>query len=176
MIFNSKERFLGFWSCYSPTFTRKFFQAPLPLLPDLLQLSDVAFLEWQNQQKTDPGGKPGIPPKWIGRVTIENIDTLDLIDQTILNLQGQGPSPDHSGLDIPAWPGITLTPADDGFKALLSSPNGVAAAWFLIQHKDYFGVKEVVRIIVYEESDFGPNMFLEIGDAQPLAKANKARL
>jgi hypothetical protein len=79
-------------------------------------------------------------------------------------------------LEIPAWPGITLRPDDDGFKALLSSPNGVAAAWFLIQHKDYFGLKEVVRIIVYEESDIGPNMFLEIGDARLLSGGVKAHL
>jgi hypothetical protein len=91
MILNIKEGFLGFWSSYSPSYTRSFAKPPLPPLPDLIQLSDVSFLEWQNQQKTDPDGKPGTPPKWIGRVTIENEDTLDLIDQAILSLQGKGP-------------------------------------------------------------------------------------
>ena len=168
MIFNVKEGFLGFWSSYSPSYTRDFASQPLPPLPDLIQLSDISFLEWQNQQRLDPDGKPGTPPQWIGRVTIENEATLDLIDQTVLSLRGEGTSPDHSGLDIPAWPGIALGPDDDGFKALLSSPNGVAAAWFLIQHKEYFGLKEVVRMIVYENNDIGPNMFLELGDARPL--------
>src|ERR1700761_7427769 len=136
--YNVHDGLLCAWSNYGPAYqTRK---QSNPVLPNLKQWSDVVFLEWQNQAGGTGGTIPA--PKNVLRISILNTDTLNLIDQVMRNLPDTERPPGQAswGVRLPPWPGKTFSINSDAGKVLLASPNGRGTAWFLIQHKEKFGV------------------------------------
>jgi hypothetical protein len=65
------------------------------------------------------------------------------------------------------WPGKVFYPDDDGYKALIASPNGRSMALILITHKSVFGERRMIESInvFCQHPDFpNYNMYFKIKD------------
>ena len=132
-------------------------KAPADQLPALRQMSDLSWGFWHEAH----GGRN------LGHITkfivpqIINDETLRLIDQALKTYEvPEG----KDRLDtLPAWPGLTFDIDTDQGKALLGSPNGIAAAYFLSQHKQQIGANKYV----YKVTVFKPDEDNEAGSDEP---------
>lgn len=108
--------------------------------PPLKQWSDVVFLEYQAECQAQ--GKDMKNLKYIFHIIAQNPDTEYVIEQIL----GEGNEP-------PDWSErkIYSTDSDEG-KAILATPNGNGAAWFLVQHQLQLGRKKVKDVSVFKET------------------------
>jgi hypothetical protein len=109
------------------------------------------------------------PPKHILVDTIDNAKTKDIISYIKANYL-------KKALSLPVWPGVSYVPGDDPFYALLGSPNGYGAAWFLIQHKAQFGLYTISKITVYSQPELFSHMDMEITPVPvPVPESNQGQ-
>lgn len=120
-----------------------------PLIPAIKRLSDMSFIVWKAMQTA--AEVPPSPPKYFIRTGVTNEDTRSIFGEL--------------GGFVP-WPGWTRKPGQYGFDALLGTPNIAGVAWFLAQHKQYFGVKEIISIQAFATGDYR-DIICEIGDPLP---------
>lgn len=64
---------------------------------------------------------------------------------------------------IPEWPGKDFAPESDEFAALVASPNEVAVAYILLQHRQQLGTKTVTSAKVWYD-DFMLQVLFSISD------------
>lgn len=133
--------------------------------PALARLSDVLFLEYQ---RTMAGMKqPMEKLKGIWRKGVMNPDTKAICIQIASN--------GKSTVDqIPEWPGKDFTPRSDEFAALIASPNGVAVAYILLQHRQQLGTKTVTSARVWYE-EFMLQILFYIGDVPQVSSRSLPR-
>ena len=101
----------------------------------LRQYSDVVFLAWQKAAGDKIKGL-----KYIFRHHITNANTLAVILE-VLEKRGEQAKP---------WPGLQISMTERDAWALLGTPNGVGAAWLLIQHKEQLGMKSISAVTIYK--------------------------
>ena len=107
-----------------------------PIVP-LAQYSDVLFLEYS---KLAGRAKPEADMKglnWMLFLNVENVDTWALVLTALKNRK------------MDYWPGTEFTMDTDEGKALLASQVGAPLGWMLVQHKDAFGRRTVVKVRVF---------------------------
>lgn len=109
-------------------------------LPDLQSWSDVAFLQWQ--QLCEEAGIAVSELNYVIQSDCVNSDTKAIVRQAL----GKSPNfVDWSEIKD----GVTWKRDSDQFKAILATPNGRGAAWFLVQHKPQMGsTRSVTEITV----------------------------
>ncbi|KAH7091636.1 hypothetical protein FB567DRAFT_436058 [Paraphoma chrysanthemicola] len=118
-------------------------------LPALRASSDIAWGLWNRENS---GNLKGVR-KFLS-VNVINEDGQAIITKAL----GGFPEP---------WPGKDFSPTTDAGKALLGSPNGIAAGFFLAQHKTQLGGnKYISKITVFRADAVGnlPNLLFWVSD------------
>ncbi|KAF2125300.1 hypothetical protein P153DRAFT_324467 [Dothidotthia symphoricarpi CBS 119687] len=103
-------------------------------------------------------------------LSIVNEDTVDAIIPRALEHAKEKAD------EVKPWPGTDFVfgegddEADDAFYALLGSPNGLAVAYFLIQHKlQLGGANFVYKVTIFrgEDEDANPNFIFYVDHGEP---------
>lgn len=108
----------------------------------LAQYSDVLYLQYE---KLCGRAKPPAQVsslKYMMDINIENPNTWSIALKALMNKNG-------GKMDIPEWPGTEFSLNEAEGKALLGTQVGAPLAWLLIQHKEAFGKKSVVKVTCY---------------------------
>ncbi|KAK5126611.1 hypothetical protein LTR85_009545 [Meristemomyces frigidus] len=128
----------------------------------LRQWSDVVFLSWAHITTAEQQANL----RYVFRRVIRNEDTINVIN-TIARKKGLKScfKVKQCEWQVPVWPGIVVEQGDDGFTALLGSPNGRGVAWLLVQHKAAMGKRTVKSIRMWNDLPIGnyqPSMMMEL--------------
>lgn len=110
-------------------------------LVPLAQYSDVLFLEYSKlcgRAKTSVSGL-----KHFLFLNVENKGTWAVALKALMNENG-------GRKDIPLWPGTEFSLNSKEGRALLGTQIGAPLAWMLIQHKDAFGARSVVKVVEHD--------------------------
>ncbi|OQO00624.1 hypothetical protein B0A48_13114 [Cryoendolithus antarcticus] len=116
--------------------------------PPLSSWSDVAFLQYQNYCKGDPGCMHDL--QGVVRDTVINTYT-DKVAGLLFGPRGPG-----------KWPGTICNPGDDNFNIFMGVPNGKGVTYLL--HRKQFNWKVVDRIHVFSKGGTDLNIFYHISD------------
>jgi hypothetical protein len=85
---------------------------------------------------------------------VTNEDTVPIIIKILLN---------HGYTEgVPTWPGLQLDMPSEEALVLLGSPIGSTVAFFLIQHKEEFGLKHVSSITIFRDLKTEPDHNAEV--------------
>lgn len=104
----------------------------------LAQYSDVLYLEYS---KLCGRAKASVSDlKHFMFLNIENKGTWAMVLKALMN-ENEGEK------DIPRWPGTEFSLNSEEGKALLGTQIGAPLAWMLIQHKEAFGRRSVVKVL-----------------------------
>jgi len=106
-------------------------------LVPLAQYSDVMFLEYKKL-----AGRAKVEVSGLRNLlfhNIENVNTWSTVLKVLKNKNG-------GKIDIPMWPGTEFSMNSAEGKALLGTQIGAPVAWMLIQHKNAFAGKSVVKV------------------------------
>ncbi|KZM28677.1 uncharacterized protein EKO05_0009934 [Ascochyta rabiei] len=120
---------------------------PVDQLPALRQMSDLAWGFWH---EAHGGSNLGHITKFIIPQII-NQDTVGAIQQALAT--HTVPEGQQRLTAVPTWPGVTFDIETDQGKALLGSPNGIAVAYFLSQHKPQLGSNKYVHQVTVFQPD-----------------------
>ncbi|KAJ4311116.1 Mitochondrial import inner membrane translocase subunit tim8 [Neodidymelliopsis sp. IMI 364377] len=132
-------------------------------LPKLRQISDLAWGFWN---RAHPGGANLDKINKFLVHDIANEDTLKLIKIALKTYKV--PEGQSRYKYLPKWPGLVFYIETDEGKAMFGSPNGLAAGYFLAQHKTQLGGnKYVYQVTVWRDSDGDEQMMLWVKDAPP---------
>ena len=104
---------------------------PLPIV-ELKQWSDVSFLTWKSLTTQSQRAKL----KWVFRRVITNAMTLEIISDVMSKRGFEGRQDEVEGgkaTKAPLWPGLLVKAGEEGFDALVGSPNSLGLCWMLIQ-------------------------------------------
>jgi len=121
---------------YSPRHEAKVHNVQGELVP-FAQYSDVLFLEYSKlcgRAKADISAL-----KHFLFLNIENPNTWSTVLKVLMNKN-------DGKMDIPLWPGTEFSMNEAEGRALLGTQIGAPVAWMLIQHKQAFGAKSVVKV------------------------------
>ncbi|KAF1932409.1 uncharacterized protein M421DRAFT_403266 [Didymella exigua CBS 183.55] len=130
-------------------------------LPKLRSSSDLAFGLW-NRVPAPNGQKI---EKFMS-VNIVNEDADEIIKRALKKVNVD---------EVEGWPGTDFDTTTDAGKALLGSPNGLGAAYFLLQHHKQLGsAKSInkVKVVTCEDDGGDPCLIFYVG---PVLKAPKKR-
>ncbi|EUC42083.1 hypothetical protein COCMIDRAFT_104432 [Bipolaris oryzae ATCC 44560] len=133
-------------------------QIPIPRdeMPALRSSSDIGWGFWNRVSGHNLGGINAF-----FSFEVVNEDTGRIIEMAM----------EKSGHDeVPPWPGVRFDSGTEEYRALLGSPNGIAAGYLLAQHKrEIGGNKYVSHIIVFMEDDptGWPNLLFKVDWAPP---------
>jgi hypothetical protein len=105
--------------------------------PPLTRWSDVNFLLWEQATRTKKELR-GI--KYLIRYHIVNTDTQNMINEAL----------DSTGAILSHYPGTVFPMTSEAGQAIMGTPNGGGVAWFLVDHKNQLGVKEVESVRVFK--------------------------
>ncbi|KAL8763887.1 MAG: hypothetical protein Q9194_007230 [Teloschistes cf. exilis] len=109
------------------------------LLPPLNRLSDASFTLWRDL--TGDNIQNARKLRYLGRSQISNPDTRYIMRAVFIGARR---------LKLVPWPGVKYTMRDEAGLALLGTPNGLAAAWLLIDHHGILGKRDLtVRVWTY---------------------------
>ncbi|KAH7079665.1 hypothetical protein FB567DRAFT_607027 [Paraphoma chrysanthemicola] len=130
-------------------------------LPLFRATSDIAWGFWNRAHNQDITNI-----KFIMSTTIINDDTQDIINRALK--EWVPPKGQQKVTEVPPWPGVTFNlHGDNEGLALLGSPNGLAAGFFLAQHKTQLGEKLISKITVFRSDTATslPNLLFWVKDA-----------
>lgn len=105
--------------------------------PPLSAWSDVTFLTWSRFARNK---KELRNIKYFFRWHIVNTNTKFIISEALK----------RTGQTLSKWPGTEFSMTSEEGKAILGTPNGGGVAWFIVDHKDDFGVKTVKSVRVFK--------------------------
>jgi hypothetical protein len=95
---------------------------------------------------------------------ITNDETLELIKMALKTYQV--PEGQQRYTFLPNWPGLVFNIETEECKAMLESPNGVAAGYFLAQHKTQFSENKYVhQVTVCKDRDGDEQMMFWVKNA-----------
>ncbi|PSN73341.1 hypothetical protein BS50DRAFT_185402 [Corynespora cassiicola Philippines] len=144
---------------------KKWTNLPFPMneLPHLRQSSDIFWGMWEAYILRDRDNRVHLVDnvKYYFSMSITNHETLRIISRVL----------DNVGLPLEPWPGVKIDMNTENGKALLGSPNAVALAYFLIQHKDEgLGNRVVTGVSLFHgDTDHKAPCFVFYIDAAPPA-------
>lgn len=136
-------------------------------LPKLKAISDISWGFWNRAWMKRPTNERKLGD--INYFIVHNIvneETEVLISKAMELHLGDDGSPTRFTV-LPKWPGLDFYTADKTGKALLGSPNGLAAGYFLSQHKDEIGANKYVygiRVFASSQPFIGPSMMMYVTD------------
>ncbi|ORY01812.1 hypothetical protein BCR34DRAFT_636686 [Clohesyomyces aquaticus] len=113
---------------------------PVTVLPALKSSSDIIYLEWFGLTQSTKSKTQNL--HYIFSSPVKNPLTQSLIRRALLNTQQS----------LSTWPGATFFMDSDEGKAILGAPNGVGAAYLLVQHKKQLGRKTVKKVTVFQDA------------------------
>ncbi|KAK3719478.1 hypothetical protein LTR37_004336 [Vermiconidia calcicola] len=94
----------------------------------------------------------------------------EVIDKKKISGAKKGTSGGSKIMQAPTWPGFVVKEGEEGFTAMVGSPNVSGVAWLIIQHQSDMGHKTIKSIQIFDEDrkglGYAPTMILEIGDAK----------
>lgn len=129
------------WFKFGPAFTGLEQDPPVTTIPRLKNWADIAFLDWQRIAKERD--QPVNRLRYIFSSNVENSHTKDAIRRIL----GERLGKDTCGDYLWTTGRREFFPKDEGYKALLASPNGRGAALMLITHKAVFGERRMIGSI-----------------------------
>ncbi|KAJ8106913.1 hypothetical protein OPT61_g9226 [Boeremia exigua] len=135
-------------------------------LPELRAISDIAWAFWNRVQAKRPPKRRNLGnSNYFVVHNIVNKDTEKLIEQALKKYDV--PDGQQRLAEVPVWPGLTFDIESETGQAMLGSPNGLAAGYFLAQHKTQIGSNRFVHQIQVLASDWGggPSMVLHVKEA-----------
>lgn len=109
--------------------------------PQLRRMSDVYFLIWK---KLASSNKDLRNIKYFVRFHVKNAASGNIAKEAC-------------GNEIPYWPGRSFDMSTKEGRAILATPNGVGAAYFLINHKEDLGHKTITKVTVFKTDGQKPN-------------------
>nr|OQO32671.1 hypothetical protein B0A51_00049 [Rachicladosporium sp. CCFEE 5018] len=119
--------------------------------PPLSSWSDVAFLQYPDFCKSDPGCVQSL--QGVAREFVIN-EYTGRVAELLFGEKGPG-----------KWPGTVYSPGDDGFNIFMGVPNGKGVTYLLAQHRKQFTWKVVDKIHVFSSpSRVDLNIFYHISD------------
>ncbi|KAF1360403.1 hypothetical protein EJ07DRAFT_114939 [Lizonia empirigonia] len=121
-------------------------------LPKLRSSSDLAFGLWNRVSASDSR-----KIEMFMSVNIVNEDAEEIIKRALETVDVD---------EVQPWPGTDFDTTADAGKALLGSPNGLGAAYFLLQHhKQLGGAKSInkVKIVTCEDGGGDPCLIFYVG-------------
>lgn len=121
---------------FSPRHEAETYNVKSELVP-LAQYSDVLFLEYSKLAGRANADVSGL--KYLLFHNIQNPDTWSTVLKALMNKNEGKP-------DVPLWPGTKFSMNSAEGKALLGTQIGAPVAWMLIQHKEAFGAKSIVKV------------------------------
>jgi hypothetical protein len=130
-------------------------------LPDVRRLSDILFVEWQDQAKRFNLDVKEL--KWVLRYDIRN----DMTRSVIYAVSWRQPKEEQSLL----WPGIIVPGCSDDGKALLGTPNGVGVGWLLASHKKQLGQKTIESVRIWVTIKNNVETFNALFKIMPVSEA-----
>jgi hypothetical protein len=101
------------------------------------QYSDVLFLQYSKLAGRAKADMTSL--KHLLFINIENANTWSIALRVLKNKN-------DGKMDIPLWPGTEFSLNEVEGRALLGTQIGAPLAWMLIQHKQAFGAKSVVKV------------------------------
>ncbi|XP_014556661.1 hypothetical protein COCVIDRAFT_99137 [Bipolaris victoriae FI3] len=160
---NSKDGYIFFIDRSSPeTQARLIWNVPthIPIprdeMPALRSSSDIAWGFWNRVSGYNLGGINAFIS-----FEVVNEETGRIIDRAMKK---------NGHDEVPPWPGVRFNSGTEEYRALLGSPNGLAAGYLLTQHKrEMGGNKYISHIIVFMEDDptGWPNLLFKVDWAPP---------
>ncbi|KAJ4993437.1 hypothetical protein SVAN01_00985 [Stagonosporopsis vannaccii] len=130
-------------------------------LPRLRQISDLTWAFWNRAHK-DSVGLKDINLFLVHQIV--NQDTMRLIRMAMKSYKV--PDGEQRHVFVPRWPGIEFFIDTAEGQAMLGSPNGLSAGYFLIQHKNQLGGNKYVhKVTVWRDYDGDDHMLLWVKDA-----------
>lgn len=127
---NPRAGMLIVFDVFSPATVRA--ASAMDLVP-LHRFSDIAWLIWTkycNDAHVDPAGL-----RYILHVVVNNPQSLDTIEAVSHN----------DPFALPLYPGATYAGSSAGGTALVGTPNGIGAAYLIIDHKKQMGPHRKVQ-------------------------------
>lgn len=134
-------------------------------LPKLRAISDIswAFWNWAWMKRSKQNLNLGNINYFVVH-NIVNEETEQVIEQALQVYQP--PEGQQRVAELPQWPGLTFDVESEAGQAMLGSPNGIAAGYFLAQRKAEIGAnKYVYQVQVFATRWAGPSMILYVKDA-----------
>ena len=93
----------------------------------------MAFLTWKSI--TTPDQRKAL--RWVFRRNVINPTTVKMISEVIdkkkISDAKKGTSGGSKIMQAPTWPGFVVKEGEEGFTALVGSPNVSGVAWLIIQ-------------------------------------------
>ncbi|KAF3009504.1 hypothetical protein E8E13_003824 [Curvularia kusanoi] len=123
-------------------------------LPKLRQISDLAWGFWKRAHPDGAGLNN------INKFLVHDIINPDTLDLMRLALQSYEVPEGQRYTYIPAWPGIEFDMETPEGKSMLGSPNGLAAGYFLVQHKTQLGANKYVYKVTIWTDNVGSEQML----------------
>ncbi|KAF1928401.1 uncharacterized protein M421DRAFT_92650 [Didymella exigua CBS 183.55] len=140
-------------------------------LPELNRVSDISWAFWKRAHKDDAGLN-----------NIQKFFVHDAVNEDTLRLVGvalktyQVPEGDIRRTRLPKWPGLVFDIETEEGKVMLGSPNGIAAGYFLVQHKTQLGCnKYIYQVTLWSDPDGDVQMMFWVKDAPPLQDRQEER-
>lgn len=170
MVYNLKDGVIIAQEKFGPAFAGAQLDPKVTQLPDLRHWADIAFLDWQQESRNTPGHDIS-NLHYIFSLHIVNKETIKIIEQAWNIPEGEFDDncrawsfPNRKTVRYDAFYfGIVRGEDSVTYRAVMASPNSVSAAFLLIQHKDVFGEKAVIK----EISIFCNEYFDNKGESAP---------
>jgi len=144
-MYDADQGVMIWWWKFGPAYMGKRQDPPVTTLPKLKNLHDVAFLDWTRICQVRH--KPTSNLRYMISHGLSNIETRQVIQRLLGTMLGHDKDGQGS-CERNKWNNRKhFVPADEGYKALLASPNGRGAALMLITHKSVFGQRRSIRSI-----------------------------
>ncbi|KAF3045874.1 hypothetical protein E8E12_002891 [Didymella heteroderae] len=132
-------------------------------LPALNRVSDISWAFWKRAHKNDAGLN-----------NIQKFHVHDAVNKETLRPVNMAlktyrvPDGDVRRSRLPRWPGLVFDVEADEGKAMLGSPNGIAAGYFLVQHKSQLGSnKYIFQVTLWMSNDGDVQIMFWVKDAPP---------
>ncbi|KAF2635560.1 hypothetical protein P280DRAFT_484604 [Massarina eburnea CBS 473.64] len=139
-LFNVEQGVIVAWRKFGAEYMGSKQHPPVTTLPSLRSWHDIAFLDWQRVAKEKNKAVGNL--RYIFSSDVANGYTKDAIKHVL------GEALDFKTCGKYLWDNRkTFTKGEEGFNALLASPNGRGSAMILITHKSVFGQKRQIESV-----------------------------
>jgi hypothetical protein len=160
-VLNVDQGVIVGWYKYGPRYEGRSKVPPVTVLPKLGRWSDVAFLQWKEQARLRNKDVSNL--RYIFSSDVSNTESHGILARALQSnpesLSAPSWAPNEDNCEEMYWEDRKVFTMDNARgKALLASPNGLGAAYMLIQHKSTFGEKTTIESVTVWCSDEDTNL------------------